>query len=87
MVIKVRPPSFLLSCLVFIHIWNFREFRIIHALSHHLYTNTIIDLEISAMEPLIQYMPKKKSGMVKYLSWIYVFFLWVTFLHQVVIKK
>lgn len=64
-----------------------REFRIIHALSHHLYTNTIIDIEISGVEPFIEYLPKKKTGVVKYLSWVYVFFIWVTFLHQTVIKK
>nr|CAH7757886.1 unnamed protein product [Callosobruchus chinensis] len=48
-----------------------REWRISHALSHHLYTNTVYDLEISSLEPFLQYLPTKKSFFFKYLSWIY----------------
>lgn len=87
MVFKVKTNLNSDSVCCFLNFVYCREFRIIHALSHHLYTNTIIDLEISALEPLIEYMPKKKSGVVKYLSWIYIFFVWVTFLHQIVVKK
>ena len=31
------------------------EWRVTHALSHHLYTNTIIDFELSALEPFLDY--------------------------------
>ena len=34
-----------------------REWRISHALSHHLLTNTYADLEVSSVEPLLQYLP------------------------------
>ena len=37
-----------------------KDWRVSHALSHHLYSNTIWDIEIYAYEPLLQYMPKNK---------------------------
>ncbi|CAG9826094.1 unnamed protein product [Diabrotica balteata] len=37
-----------------------RDWRISHVLSHHLYTNTIIDLEISQTEPMLSFLPIKK---------------------------
>jgi len=55
-----------------------REWRITHALSHHLYPNTIYDMEISFVEPLIEYFPKKKSLILKYGSWLYVALIWLT---------
>lgn len=50
---------------------HYKEWRISHALSHHLYTNTINDLEISSLEPYVQYLPAPKKFAVKYLSWFY----------------
>ncbi|XP_075220365.1 cytochrome b5-related protein-like isoform X1 [Lycorma delicatula] len=48
------------------------DWRISHALSHHIYTNTRLDLEILLMEPLLQWFPKEqKNWIVKYGSWIY----------------
>ncbi|KAK5641848.1 hypothetical protein RI129_010395 [Pyrocoelia pectoralis] len=55
---------------------DFREMRISHALSHHLYTNTIYDLEMSAYEPLLQYLPVHKSLIYKWTSWMCVFVVW-----------
>lgn len=46
-----------------------RDWRISHAMSHHLYTNTVGDLEISMFEPFYNYLPGKKSKL-KYLQWI-----------------
>ncbi|CAH2001566.1 unnamed protein product [Acanthoscelides obtectus] len=43
-----------------------REWRILHALSHHLHTNTIDDLEISLLEPLLQYLPTAKGPKQRY---------------------
>ncbi|KAJ8937273.1 hypothetical protein NQ318_005671 [Aromia moschata] len=48
-----------------------RDWRISHALSHHLYTNTVNDLEISSLEPFLQYLPTKKHFVIRYMSWIY----------------
>ncbi|XP_022905147.2 cytochrome b5-related protein-like [Onthophagus taurus] len=48
-----------------------RDWRVSHALSHHLFPNTINDLEISALEPFLQYLPHQKNFVARYLSWIY----------------
>ncbi|CAH2105611.1 unnamed protein product [Euphydryas editha] len=40
-------------------LWSYRDFRVSHALSHHLYPNTLMDLEVSAFEPLIVWNPRK----------------------------
>ena len=35
-----------------------KEWRISHALSHHLYPNTLWDMEIYLFEPFLAYLPK-----------------------------
>ncbi|KAF2887820.1 hypothetical protein ILUMI_18353 [Ignelater luminosus] len=55
------------------------EWRIIHVLSHHLYTNTIADMQAYAVEPIVQYFPHEKSFVAKYCSWVYApIILWPT---------
>lgn len=41
-----------------------RDFRVSHALSHHLYPNTLMDLEISAFEPLVYWNPRKDKPFI-----------------------
>ncbi|XP_063533222.1 cytochrome b5-related protein-like [Cydia strobilella] len=41
--------------------WSYRDFRVSHVLSHHLYPNTLMDLEISAFEPLVYWTPRKEK--------------------------
>lgn len=48
-----------------------RSWRITHALSHHIYTNTVYDYEISFVEPFFQYLPMEKPLLVRYGSWFY----------------
>ncbi|KAF5293581.1 hypothetical protein FQA39_LY03066 [Lamprigera yunnana] len=48
-----------------------RSWRVSHAMSHHMYPNTIKDLEISEMEPFFQYLPTKKTLFIRYVSWLY----------------
>lgn len=36
---------------------SYREWRISHALSHHIYTNTLHDLEVSYFEPFFNWIP------------------------------
>ncbi|KAF2892877.1 hypothetical protein ILUMI_13294 [Ignelater luminosus] len=56
-----------------------RDWRILHILSHHLFTNTIADLQAYGLEPLIITYPQKKPFMAKYGSWFYLpFLLWPT---------
>lgn len=38
----------------------YRDWRISHVLSHHLYTNSINDMEISTLEPFLMYLPGEK---------------------------
>lgn len=44
----------------------FRDFRVSHALSHHLYPNTLMDLEVSGIEPFILWNPRKKPSYAKF---------------------
>lgn len=37
---------------------SYRDWRVSHGLSHHLYTNTIQDVEIAMLEPFLQYFPR-----------------------------
>lgn len=42
-----------------------REWRITHVLSHHLYPNTIWDVEVYALEPFFQWLPNKNKSFLK----------------------
>lgn len=57
-----------------------RGWRVSHALSHHLYTNTIQDMEISTLEPFLNYLPSKKPLLFRHLAWFYspVFYTFMT---------
>jgi len=44
---------------------NYQEWRISHAMSHHLYTNSYYDLEISMFEPWLQWIPRPKTNFQK----------------------
>ncbi|RVE51824.1 hypothetical protein evm_003444 [Chilo suppressalis] len=49
-------------------LWSYSDFRISHVLSHHLYTNTLMDLEISAFEPIVQWNPRPDKSFITYFS-------------------
>lgn len=53
---------------------SYRGWRISHALSHHIYPNTLHDLEISSFEPFLNWLPSDKikatKGPAKYLPWL-----------------
>ena len=48
------------------------QWRISHALSHHLYPNTIYDFEISMLEPLFCFLPQKKNFIQRHFVYIYI---------------
>ncbi|XP_014281219.1 cytochrome b5-related protein isoform X2 [Halyomorpha halys] len=49
-----------------------RDWRISHAMSHHLYPNSLHDLEISMFEPWFQYLPRSdKPFTARFLSLLY----------------
>lgn len=50
----------------------FRDYRVTHVLSHHLFANTIIDMELSLLEPGFQFLPwEGKSWWARFGPWIY----------------
>ncbi|CAG9795227.1 unnamed protein product [Diatraea saccharalis] len=52
-------------------LWSYRDFRVSHALSHHLYPNTLMDLEISAFEPIIQWNPRPDKPFFTYFTFLF----------------
>lgn len=60
---------------------SYREFRVSHALSHHLYTNTLVDMEVLVLEPLICWLPNAriKSAINRYGAWLYGPLVWSIF--------
>ncbi|XP_021912902.1 cytochrome b5-related protein-like isoform X1 [Zootermopsis nevadensis] len=65
-----------------------RNWRISHALSHHLYTNSLLDLELAIFEPLLQWVPhRNKSIFVRYVSWLYSFILYTVLFHSNIVIR
>ena len=53
-----------------------KGWRISHAMSHHVFPNTIYDYEISSFEPMLQFLPKSSKTITdRYVSHIYSFFI------------
>lgn len=51
---------------------TFRDWRVVHSLSHHLYPNSLLDLDISMFAPLFQFLPDpSKTLWGRYGPWIY----------------
>ncbi|XP_053673890.1 cytochrome b5-related protein-like [Anopheles nili] len=52
---------------------SYREWRVSHVISHHLYPNSVLDMEISAIEPYLCYLPwpELKNSFQRYGSWLY----------------
>ncbi|XP_072161439.1 cytochrome b5-related protein [Bemisia tabaci] len=59
-----------------------RDWRIYHCLSHHVYTNTLQDLELTSFEPFFDFTPDpKKNWIQRFLSWVYYPFIHATMCH------
>ncbi|XP_052895555.1 cytochrome b5-related protein-like [Anopheles moucheti] len=52
---------------------SYREWRVSHVMSHHLYPNSVLDMEISSFEPFLCYLPwaDLKNSFQRYGSWFY----------------
>lgn len=52
---------------------SYREWRISHAMSHHLYPNSLLDLEVSLFEPFLCWVTdaRTKNRLQRYGSWLY----------------
>lgn len=58
---------------------SYREWRIQHALSHHLYPNSLLDLEVTLFEPFLCWATgDAKSVVQRYGSWLYSPFIYMT---------
>ncbi|XP_049801997.1 cytochrome b5-related protein-like [Schistocerca nitens] len=65
-----------------------RDWRISHVLSHHLYPNTLLDLELSVFEPLFNFFPfEEKNFIVRYGSWFYAPLVWTFSFHASFVRR
>lgn len=52
--------------------FNYKEWRISHSMSHHLFPNSLHDMEVSLFEPFLCWIPSPMKGFTqRYLAWIY----------------
>ncbi len=49
------------------------EWRITHALSHHLFTNSVMDIEVSGIEPIFDFRVYPKSNIKRFLPGLLLF--------------
>ncbi|KAJ9597574.1 hypothetical protein L9F63_011575, partial [Diploptera punctata] len=61
---------------------SFRDWRIGHAMSHHLFPNSLLDLDISMFAPIFQFLPDpSKTLWGRYGPWIYSPFVYSIMFH------
>lgn len=70
---------------------NYSDWRVSHALSHHMYTNSLVDMELMWLEPLFRWIPHStgKNIINRYISWaygplVYAIFFIVDFIKRIV---
>ncbi|XP_055539793.1 cytochrome b5-related protein-like isoform X2 [Wyeomyia smithii] len=52
--------------------FSYREWRVSHAMSHHHYANSVLDLEVSYFEPALCWLPNPDKGLVqRFGAWFY----------------
>lgn len=67
---------------------SYHDWRISHALSHHLYPNSLLDLEILLFEPVFMWTPSKaKSSFQRYGARIYFLVIYAIVLYFEFIKR
>lgn len=64
-----------------------REWRITHAMSHHMYANTLWDFEMYAFEPFFQWLPKKNKSFLTALRFFYAPIIWFLVFYLSGIKR
>lgn len=64
------------------------DWRITHGLSHHIYTNTFYDFEVSILEPFWEFLPKpEKTLLQRYGSYVYEYLLIPVALNMEALKR
>lgn len=66
---------------------NYREWRVSHAISHHMYPNSRYDLEVTNFEPALRWLPKEKSEMHKRISVVFAPFMWLVLIKLTIVKR
>lgn len=66
---------------------NYREWRVSHAMSHHLYTNSYYDLEISMFEPWLQWIPRPKTTFQKIAAPIFSPIVWTILINYTAVAR
>lgn len=69
--------------------FNYKEWRITHAMSHHLYPNSLHDMEVSFFEPFLCWIPdpNTKGFVQRYVSWIYSPIIYAALFLDQLVKK
>lgn len=67
--------------------FNYREWRISHAMSHHMFPNTIYDLEVTNFEPMMQYIPKDKTESQKLISILITPIIWIILVKATLLRR
>jgi hypothetical protein len=66
---------------------NYRDWRVSHAMSHHIYTNSYYDMEITMFEPFAQWFPKSKTSTTKFFITIISLNVWASMCFASAIMK
>lgn len=66
---------------------NYREWRVSHVISHHMYPNTLLDLEVFGFEPFMEWFPKSKSRKRKIFSVIIAPLTWMFIIKLSILKR
>jgi hypothetical protein len=67
--------------------YNYREWRVVHAMSHHMFPNTLHDLEVMNVEPILQWLPRYKSKGYKIASGVLCPLVWLLSIHLSLLKR
>nr|CAD7423342.1 unnamed protein product [Timema monikensis] len=65
-----------------------RDWRISHSLSHHIYPNSVLDLEVSIFEPFFHWLPDpSKTWFSRYGSWLYSPIIYSVMFHSQILLR
>jgi hypothetical protein len=67
--------------------YNYREWRVAHAMSHHMFPNSLHDVEVSNVEPMLQWLPRYKSRGYRIMSGVLCPFVWLLSIHLALLKR
>lgn len=70
--------------------FSFREWRVSHALSHHLFPNSRVDMEMSFFDPVLSWWPSAEAKNVwnRYAAWAYEWLIYtLMFVHDFVARS